>query len=135
MACTSCHTGHGSRFNNNLVKGQPALCLDCHRGVARFWTAGVAHEPAIQDCSLCHLHHGAAFPGLLHEDRTAICVGCHDSQDGGFLNAHQGIKPGPASCLGCHDPHGGPDKSLLYPVIHTPFEKGDCRPCHGGRAR
>jgi predicted CXXCH cytochrome family protein len=134
LNCGACHLAHGSVHKELLLKGQPDLCLMCHSEKAEYWKSGVAHDPAKKDCSLCHNSHASDYPAILKTRADAVCAGCHKG-DTAFLNAHRGIKPGPGSCLGCHDPHGGPDSSLLYPVSHAPFEQGNCRPCHPGRAK
>ena len=92
-------------------------------------------EPAQEDCTICHGSHGSKTEKLLISSKEELCADCHEIEDPGFIKSHSGIKPGPLSCFGCHNPHGGLDKKLLYPVIHEPFEKGSCRPCHPGGAK
>jgi predicted CXXCH cytochrome family protein len=133
--CVACHSGHGSPHPGFQLKNQPALCLGCHGEVAQYWREGAIHPPAAEDCTNCHSAHGSDNPALTLVAFSQICSQCHDTNTGSFVDAHQGIKPGPASCTSCHDPHGGPKKNLLYPVSHGPFAPDNCTPCHEGRAQ
>jgi predicted CXXCH cytochrome family protein len=133
--CSSCHSGHGSPHAGYLIKGQPALCLGCHREVAKFWQEGATHPPAAEDCTTCHGAHGSNHENLLAVSPDQLCARCHDLGTARFINVHQGFKPRPTQCVSCHDPHGGPKKNLLYPVSHGPFAPGNCTPCHEGRTQ
>jgi predicted CXXCH cytochrome family protein len=133
--CTACHNPHGSAEDNFLKQPSPAICLSCHEETTRFWKEGFAHEPALEDCRTCHQAHGSNNSAILTVPPEELCRECHDIEESGFTELHKGIKPSAGSCRGCHDPHGGSDKSLLYPVIHKPFQQGDCEPCHTGGAK
>ncbi|WP_456387365.1 cytochrome c3 family protein [Desulfolithobacter sp.] len=133
--CISCHAAHGSPHEHILKKGQPMLCLTCHTEVARDWRKGVIHEPAVKNCMECHRAHGSDEPAMINSRPEELCVRCHEGETPDFLAAHSGIKPGAGSCVSCHDAHGSPEKGLLYPVGHTPFVEGTCKPCHKGRGK
>ena len=131
--CTSCHTAHGSAYPAVLKQNQPKLCLGCHASVAEFWIEGVYHEPATKDCLQCHNAHGSDLASILLKPSGELCSKCHDSKTETFSTAHNKITPRPESCVSCHSPHGSPVKSMLYPVVHKPFEERSCTPCHPGR--
>jgi len=133
--CVTCHSAHGSTHEKILKKGQPMLCLTCHTEVAEYWRKGVVHKPAVKGCLQCHSPHGSAHQWILKKKSGALCSQCHKTGTKAFVAAHHGIRPQPDSCVTCHDAHGGPDKSLLYPVGHDPFKQGSCSPCHPGRAK
>jgi predicted CXXCH cytochrome family protein len=133
--CVACHSAHGSTIGKNLLKEQPELCVFCHQETTKFWQEGAAHEPAKEDCMTCHSAHGSDYTAILLTSKSKQCIECHEIEDAAFVNAHKGIKPGAGSCLGCHNPHGGPDKRLLHPISHSPFQEGNCRPCHPGGAK
>lgn len=133
--CITCHAAHGSPHDHILKKGQPLLCLSCHREVARYWQDGRSHQPAVKNCMECHSAHGSTLQGILNSAPGELCNRCHQTEGEQFLGAHQEIRPGPESCINCHDSHGGPEKGLLYPVGHSPFAEGTCKPCHSGRAK
>lgn len=131
--CTDCHTAHGSPYGDILKQNQPKLCLTCHATVAEFWIDGTYHEPAAKDCLQCHNSHGTDLPAILSKPSGELCSKCHDTKTDGFSKAHNQITPRPESCVSCHSPHGSPVKSMLYPVVHKPFEERSCSPCHPGR--
>lgn len=135
LNCVACHHAHGSVQDKYLKMEQPKLCLGCHGPISQFWQEGVAHQPAKEDCTYCHSAHGSDNAYILAVSSNTLCADCHELESPGFTTIHKGIKPSADSCLGCHDPHGGNDKSLLYPVIHEPFKKGSCKPCHKGGAK
>ena len=133
--CIECHAAHGSPHDNILKKGQPMLCLSCHKEVAQYWRDGVAHKPAVMNCMECHVAHGSDEQGMTNAGIAGLCSRCHETDTETFSAAHQNITPGKDSCTQCHDAHGSPAKGLLYPVGHTPFVEGNCVPCHKGGGR
>ncbi|MCK4502394.1 MAG: hypothetical protein KAU22_05115, partial [Desulfuromonadales bacterium] len=106
------------------------LCLKCH-STDHYWSQGVAHAPAQQgQCGECHAAHVSSRPDLLNKPGDQLCVSCHDLDPQKLAVHHGGIAPGADSCLGCHDSHGGPDRSLTFPIKHEPFDQKDCAACH-----
>lgn len=130
--CTTCHSAHGSAQKYILKKNQPVLCITCHVDVAKDWLKGYPHEPAVKSCLGCHGSHGTDQPSVLVKPSGSLCIECHDVKSGVFLGAHGQMNPRPDSCVSCHNPHGSQVKSLLYPVVHSPFKEGTCTPCHAG---
>jgi DmsE family decaheme c-type cytochrome len=76
MACSDCHSAHGS--NNSAMLVKPTLnqtCYSCHadkRGPL-LWE----HAPVTEDCSLCHAPHGSVRPVLLTKTPPLLCQQCH----------------------------------------------------------
>ncbi len=76
MACSDCHSPHGSSAPAMLAK--PTLnqtCFSCHadkRG-PMLWE----HAPVAEDCSLCHSPHGSVRPALLTKSPPMLCQQCH----------------------------------------------------------
>jgi len=109
MACSECHSPHGSSATAMLVK--PTLnqtCFTCHaekRGPF-LWE----HGSVIEDCSLCHTAHGSIHQALLKKNAPFLCQQCHT------VSAHVTVTgaalPGgggggsawllAGSCLNCH---------------------------------
>jgi DmsE family decaheme c-type cytochrome len=109
MACTSCHSPHGSAGPASLVKDTVNLvCTSCHaeyRGPF-LWQ----HQPVTEDCSNCHEPHGSVQPAMLKARAPFLCQQCHEAQ--GHPSAAPttqglpGAMPSPlllgGSCLNCH---------------------------------
>lgn len=78
MACSDCHSAHGSSTPAMLAK--PTLnqtCFSCHadkRGPV-LWE----HQPVAEDCSLCHSAHGSVRAALLTKSPPLLCQQCHTS--------------------------------------------------------
>lgn len=109
MACTSCHTPHGSMTDASL-KGDTVIdtCFQCHpdkRGPF-LWE----HAPVVEDCRLCHRPHGSANLGMLSQRAPFLCQQCHGRQ------GHPSV-PGLPAAL----PGGTPSALLLA---------GGCVNCH-----
>ncbi len=109
MACTSCHSPHGSLADVSLKKDTVnETCYTCHadkRGPF-LWE----HQPVSEDCALCHRPHGSAQPAMLAQRPPFLCQQCHASQ------GHPSV-PGLPSGL----PGGTPSAYLLG---------GGCTNCH-----
>ena len=109
MACTACHSPHGSSAVASLVKDTVnATCTSCHaeyRGPF-LWE----HQPVTEDCTNCHEPHGSAQPAMLKARPPFLCQQCHEAQGHpSALNGPQGLPnaiPSPmllgGSCLNCH---------------------------------
>jgi DmsE family decaheme c-type cytochrome len=110
MACTSCHSPHGSTAPAQLVKNTiNETCTSCHaeyRGPF-LWE----HQPVTEDCSNCHNAHGSVQPALLKMRPPFLCQTCHEGAGHpSILNTPQGL-PGGGSpsafllvggCINCH---------------------------------
>lgn len=110
MACTSCHSPHGSTATAQLVRNTVnETCTSCHaqyRGPF-LWE----HQPVTENCSNCHDAHGSAQPALLKLRPPFLCQTCHEGAGHpSIANTPQGL-PGGASpsafllaggCINCH---------------------------------
>jgi DmsE family decaheme c-type cytochrome len=109
MACTSCHSPHGSTAAAQLVKNTVTeTCTTCHaeyRGPF-LWE----HQPVAEDCTNCHDPHGSAQPALLKMRPPFLCQSCHEGAGHpSIVNSPQGL-PGASpsafllagGCVNCH---------------------------------
>lgn len=109
MACTACHTPHGSTAPVQLVKNTTnETCTSCHaeyRGPF-LWE----HQPVTEDCTTCHQPHGSAQPALLKQRPPFLCQECHEGAGHpSIANTPQGLPVGAPSafllaggCVNCH---------------------------------
>jgi len=110
MACTACHSPHGSTAPAQLVKNTVnETCTSCHaeyRGPF-LWE----HQPVAEDCSNCHNAHGSAQPALLKLRPPFLCQTCHEGAGHpSIANTPQGLPGGGApsafllagGCTNCH---------------------------------
>jgi len=110
MACSDCHSTHGSIGGNYLLV-KPTLnqtCYTCHaekRGPL-LWE----HAPVSEDCSLCHSPHGSIHPALLTKRAPLLCQQCHSQMGHPSLALTGAGLPGGSpsvlllggSCVNCH---------------------------------
>lgn len=123
MACTSCHSPHGSSATASLVhETVNETCTSCHaqyRGPF-LWE----HQPVNEDCSNCHEPHGSVQPALLKARPPFLCQQCHEAAGHPSApNTPAGLPSGMPSpfllaggCVNCHSQvHGSnhPSGSLL----------------------
>jgi DmsE family decaheme c-type cytochrome len=109
MACTACHSPHGSTAPALLVKNTVTeTCTTCHaeyRGPF-LWE----HQPVAEDCTNCHDPHGSVQPALLKIRTPFLCQTCHEGAGHpSIVNTPQGLPGGNPSafllaggCLNCH---------------------------------
>jgi DmsE family decaheme c-type cytochrome len=109
MACTACHSPHGSTGPAQLVKNTVTeTCTTCHaefRGPF-LWE----HQPVAEDCGNCHAAHGSAQPALLKTRPPFLCQTCHEGAGHpSLVNSPQGLPGAGASafllvggCVNCH---------------------------------
>ena len=102
--CTDCHVAG----KVTLVQAQPALCFECHPGLAEELKVGTPHGPlATGDaCTVCHAPHTTARADLIPRAQEAVCGQCHSDQ---VASRHQAEYVHPdqdgRTCSMCHDPH------------------------------
>jgi DmsE family decaheme c-type cytochrome len=122
VACTSCHTIHGS---TSPLPSQPEVCFGCHRNV-KFEVGKRSHHPVLEGkvlCSNCHDPHGTMTPRLLKaESVNELCYGCHADKRGPFIWEHAPVEE---NCVICHSPHGSRQAKLLVKKVPNL-----CQECH-----
>ena len=121
MACSDCHSPHGS--NNDALLAKPTvnqLCYTCHaekRGPF-LWE----HAPVAEDCTLCHSPHGTVRPTLLKKTPPLLCQQCHTVAGHPSVARTGAALPGggaggsafllAGSCINCHSEiHGSNNPS------------------------
>jgi DmsE family decaheme c-type cytochrome len=109
MACTDCHSPHGSTVGTELVKETVnETCDQCHaekRG-PYLWE----HAPVAEDCTTCHNPHGSNQPAMLAKRAPLLCQGCHSQAGHPSVSMETaGLPSGTPSrfllaesCLNCH---------------------------------
>jgi len=109
MACSSCHSPHGSLSEAMLNRDSVnETCYQCHpdkRGPF-LWE----HQPVGEDCTLCHESHGTAHPAMLKQRPPFLCQQCHGQQGHPSVpGMPSGLPDGTASssllavgCVNCH---------------------------------
>jgi DmsE family decaheme c-type cytochrome len=109
MACTACHSPHGSTAPAQLVRNTTnETCTTCHaefRGPF-LWE----HQPVTENCDNCHEPHGSAQPALLKVRTPFLCQQCHEGAGHpSVANTPQGLPGGMPSafllaggCINCH---------------------------------
>jgi DmsE family decaheme c-type cytochrome len=107
MACTSCHSPHGSTAPASLVRNTVnETCTGCHsekRGPF-LWE----HQPVTEDCHNCHDPHGSVQPSLLKARAPFLCQQCHEAAGHPSSPATPQGLPGRSAfllggaCLNCH---------------------------------
>jgi DmsE family decaheme c-type cytochrome len=109
MACTACHSPHGSTAPAQLVRNTVnETCTQCHaeyRGPF-LWE----HQPVTEDCDNCHEPHGSAQPALLKVRTPFLCQQCHEGAGHpSVANSPSGLPGGTPSafllaggCINCH---------------------------------
>jgi predicted CXXCH cytochrome family protein len=147
VICQSCHTPHGSTFNNLLVADprQNRLCLDCHEELQpELWkeTPSYNHH---RDQSLTDATFRKAIRNMgryVGKNNTLACLSCHQMHEA-RTERHilADTLEGSRLCLRCH-----PDQSVVLETGHdlrknnpeipnlmgrTPVTDGPCSACHG----
>jgi len=118
MACSSCHSPHGSLSEAMLNRDSVnETCYQCHadkRGPF-LWE----HQPVGEDCTLCHEPHGTAHPAMLKQRPPFLCQQCHGLQGHPSVpGMPSGLPDGTASssllavgCVNCHSQVHGSNHS------------------------
>ncbi len=97
VECTQCHI-------NNVFKGIPQQCADCHTG-------DDPHKGALgSDCAKCHMPDDWKKTTFDHAQSIFRLTGLHTSVTCDKCHADQTFKGAPQGCADCHgkdDPHNG----------------------------
>jgi hypothetical protein len=126
--CANCH-------DRSNVKPQSALCLDCHKDVARdvhdhHGFHGRMGNAGVGECRACHTEHKGREADIVQLDRTQFdhrqtdfalegahsaleCASCHKARDP--------WRKAPPTCVGCHKNDD----------VHRGQFTQSCGECHG----
>jgi DmsE family decaheme c-type cytochrome len=118
VACTSCHSVHGSA-PDSLVKRKPVeingQCAGCHVAEMAAFQQPFKHRvpEGAMSCTDCHNPHGSFKPGNMQlvSGNEPGCLKCHVDKRGPFTYEHQPIRT--EGCTSCHEPHGSPNAKML----------------------
>ena len=84
VTCTSCHSVHHSKLENQLVQKQTPLCFSCHVEQRADFQKPFHHrvEEGLIKCDDCHNPHGALRDRQLRStpDQDMVCFKCHSRQ-------------------------------------------------------
>ncbi|MDP1633501.1 MAG: DmsE family decaheme c-type cytochrome, partial [Gallionellaceae bacterium] len=152
-ACRSCHGESEKHLHGDAnQKGRPApdilfgikkspsgsyapsdtaaqndTCLSCHRGEARMYWEGSAHQSRDVACVSCHEIHTAHSKARERETQTEICFSCHKEQRAqSYRASNHLLQSGKVVCSNCHNPHGSSGPKLL----HKNTVNETCWTCH-----
>jgi len=141
LGCDTCHLIHKSgpstdlEFKFHLVKGIPALCLDCHDPKDASLAAAHKNQPFEKaDCVTCHDPHDSASPNLMQKFlhlpfAAGQCDSCHQAaKDGKVVLTAASSKD---LCLTCH---ADKEKQIENAKVPHPGAMGDCTDCHSPHA-
>lgn len=114
------------------VKGQNAVCLDCHEGGHQLYWEGSVHESRDLACTTCHSAHGAKSEHGQLRERTQVetCGSCHMVQRARLhRDSRMPLTEGHMQCTSCHNPHGTVGPSL---IAHNTVND-NCLSCHADK--
>jgi len=135
--CLDCHKLHDPSGDHFLVTNQQTLCSSCHESVRERTDHATKHDPFAKDkCESCHTTHASTDRHMLKKDEERLCKSCHKLGTEAMDAKHGNIPLSGEGCSSCHDPHSTdrPGTALLLPVLHSPYEDGDCSSCHSDGA-
>lgn len=150
LACTACHSPHGTGHPTLLAEnlhypvldgcdtchegahdqlmegGESDLCLICHDDIGELAaTAEVPHGALdLGACKDCHNPHASPQKWLVKAPGAGPCADCHDEQVAGPEEVAHGVID-LVGCYACHEPHGGSGEKLL-----RASGPGLCLSCH-----
>jgi DmsE family decaheme c-type cytochrome len=133
VACSGCHSVHGSTRHALLKADQPGLCLSCHARVEGQFARSYRHpvNDGVVKCSECHQTLDETRRELAQNGNSA-CVKCHGEFEGPFVFEHQATvdySTEEGGCLSCHEPHGSNVPRMLKQPLEAPrFQL--CTQCH-----
>jgi DmsE family decaheme c-type cytochrome len=109
MACSDCHSPHGSSGPKQLVKDSVnATCYTCHAEKRGPFIH--SHQPVTDDCVNCHNPHGTTADYMLKTRAPFLCLGCHDP------SSHPGNVPGIAGNVDMSKNRAGTVLSASAPI-------------------
>ncbi len=133
IACSSCHSVHGSKRLSLLRASQSQLCMSCHPRVEAEFAKPYRHPVAegVIECTECHLTLDRTTRALSNNG-TNVCLNCHGEFSGPFPYEHPATldhSTEEGGCLTCHDPHGSSLPRMLKQPYAQPHSQL-CTQCH-----
>jgi len=110
MACSSCHSPHGSISNVKALKVGSSVaesCPSCHTEMRgpMLWE----HAPVRENCATCHDPHGSSNDRMLVVRMPMLCQRCHVSSrhpssiyDNAAITVNKSNRMFGRSCVNCH---------------------------------
>jgi DmsE family decaheme c-type cytochrome len=133
IACSACHSVHGSKQYSLLRKPENQLCESCHVRVAGEFARPYRHpiEEGVIKCTECHMTLDRTTRPL-SKNGTNVCLKCHGELAGPFPYEHQATldhSTEEGGCISCHDPHGSSLPRMLKQPYEPPHQQL-CTQCH-----
>lgn len=128
VACTDCHSVHGSdsakalpKLSDGLLTAEladqvgsaNAVCNECHSDVFAEFEFNERHrlQEGVLGCTSCHNTHEPATRTQLAGFKQQQCVECHADKGGPFVFEHGSVQI--EGCVACHQPHGSANRHML----------------------
>ncbi len=115
IACTSCHSIHGTTLVARKRADINTLCEGCHIDVKAAFAQPFTHKVSqgAMSCVDCHNPHGSFKPGLMQmaSANEPGCYQCHGDKRGPFTFEHAPVRE--EGCQSCHEPHGSQNAKML----------------------
>jgi DmsE family decaheme c-type cytochrome len=131
VACTSCHSVHGSAPRAVAARAPADVnrqCSDCHVNVWAQFQKPYHHRlpENAMSCVDCHNPHGTTRPASNRAfgANEPNCFNCHGDKRGPFAFEHQPTRF--EGCISCHQPHGSANPRMLT----RPEVRQTCLECH-----
>jgi DmsE family decaheme c-type cytochrome len=131
VACTTCHTIHGSGPETLVARKHEAInqqCQGCHLTVAAQFQKPFHHKlpEGAMSCVDCHNPHGSMKPAMTQSfaANEPGCFSCHGDKRGPFTFEHGPVRF--SGCSTCHLPHGSANPRML----DRPQVQQVCLECH-----
>ncbi len=132
IACTSCHSIHGTHLEYLLRSKEPDLCFSCHAEQRADFQKPFRHRvlEGLVRCSDCHNEHGTRAERQVRSmpDASLVCLKCHSGKRGPFVFEHNAEST--EGCMVCHSPHGSTNPRMLI----TARVNSLCLQCHAAPA-
>jgi DmsE family decaheme c-type cytochrome len=131
VACTTCHTMHGTTPDGLVARKTDAInkqCEACHLTVTAQFQKPFHHKlpEGAMSCVDCHNPHGSMKPAMMQSfgANEPGCFNCHGDKRGPFTFEHGPVRF--QGCSTCHAAHGSANARML----DRPQVQQMCLECH-----
>lgn len=128
VACTVCHSIHGSSLVARTIPAINQLCGRCHANIWAQFQRPYHHKlpEEAMSCVDCHNPHGTVRAAMIQTfaANEPGCFTCHGDKRGPFTFEHGPVRF--EGCTTCHEPHGSANPRML--VRHE--VRFVCLECH-----